>query len=144
MGQYNQLIAQLDKDTRFLRDNKLIDYSLLLGVYEKPPDLGILKKNRDTQKKDVQTPMVYTSADGKKVYYLCIIDFLTSFTWIKKKAEYLVKRTFQGRDISCVPPEQYSTRFFKFISDSIENKGDSENSPQAKISKSRGPRFMAE
>lgn len=53
------------------------------------------------------------------MYYLCIIDFLTSYTWLRKKAEYWIKRTFIGKDISCVPPDHYADRFEKFLSAAV-------------------------
>lgn len=49
------------------------------------------------------------------MYYMCIIDFLTSFSWLRKKAEYAIKKTFVSKDISCVPPEQYASRFRDFV-----------------------------
>lgn len=134
----------MDKDSQFFKENKLIDYSLLLGVYEKPLSKGILKNKTLADPKEKESLMVYTSADGQKMYYLCIIDFLTSFTWLRKKAEYLFKKTFQGGDISCVPPDHYSKRFFNFMKNGIENKGESEENDSVDIVKSKMPRITFE
>lgn len=37
----------------------------------------------------------------------------------KKKVEHGLKRTFFGKGISCVPPAEYQTRFFKFIKEKV-------------------------
>ena len=54
------------------------------------------------------------SEDKKKVYFFGIIDIFTNFG-ATKKMEYVVKSVSQGNGISCKPPDQYSTRFIKFV-----------------------------
>jgi 1-phosphatidylinositol-4-phosphate 5-kinase len=54
------------------------------------------------------------SLDGKKIYFIGIIDIFTNYG-TKKKAENLFKSVFQGPDISCKPPIEYYERFFNFM-----------------------------
>jgi hypothetical protein len=60
------------------------------------------------------------SADKSTIYFLCIIDFLTSFNWFRKKVEYAVKTTFVDKDVSCVPAAQYADRFRSFMLANID------------------------
>ena len=57
--------------------------------------------------------------DGEYFYFLGIIDTLTDFNWAKK-SEFLVKRVFQGVDISCHPPNFYQVRFMDFMNQIME------------------------
>lgn len=61
----------------------------------------------------------YKSADGKKRFFLGIIDTLTLYNW-KKKFEYGFKYNFVSKKISCLPPMDYHFRFYQFISEAIE------------------------
>lgn len=60
----------------------------------------------------------YKSSDGKKRYFLGIIDTLTFYNW-RKKFEYGFKYNFVSKKISCIPPMDYHFRFYQFISDAI-------------------------
>lgn len=52
-----------------------------------------------------------SSIDGKKVYYMGIIDIFTEYT-AAKRAEYVVKSIqYEYGTASCVPPAQYAQRF---------------------------------
>ena len=58
------------------------------------------------------------SADGKEVYFVGIIDYLTVYGK-RKTAETLIRSTIlqQQRDkISTVPPPEYAERFRRYIS----------------------------
>jgi hypothetical protein len=61
----------------------------------------------------------YKSSDGKKRFFLGIIDTLTLYNW-KKKFEFGFKYTFVSKKISCLPPMDYHFRFYQFINDAIE------------------------
>lgn len=75
----------IDKDTEFLADNSVMDYSLLVGLEPKSGEL-----------------------------VLGIIDYIRTFTW-DKKLETMVKKTGilggQGKQPTIVSPEEYRTRF---------------------------------
>jgi len=59
------------------------------------------------------------SSDGKKLYIMGVIDILTNFG-ASKKFEYGFKRTFLGKEISCIPPQRYSERFINYITSKVE------------------------
>lgn len=74
------------------------------------PDLNTLNYlGGDT---DFNKPIL--SACGRYVYTTAIIDTLTPFGF-KKRMEYIIKRIFQGKTVSCKPPDEYSARFLNFI-----------------------------
>lgn len=103
-------VEQLERDVNFLSKEKLMDYSLLLGIY------------RPKQGEDV-TSMVATdtyaipkSIADPNYYFIGIIDTLT-FYGAKKKAAHTAKEFKHGKDaeISTVNPDQYARRFLEFV-----------------------------
>ncbi|KAL3777547.1 hypothetical protein ACHAW5_010805 [Stephanodiscus triporus] len=60
-----------------------------------------------------------TLAKTKEIYFCGIIDFLQYYN-AKKMGETVIKKMSSSEDISCVDPETYGNRFFKFISSLIE------------------------
>eukprot|EP00927_Polykrikos_kofoidii_P042640 TRINITY_DN36677_c0_g1_i1.p1 TRINITY_DN36677_c0_g1~~TRINITY_DN36677_c0_g1_i1.p1 ORF type:complete len:898 (-),score=133.29 TRINITY_DN36677_c0_g1_i1:105-2621(-) len=137
-----QLMEQIDKDVMFLRDHGIIDYSLLVGVHELGRDMvagtvngltcvdSIAEIGRDHSLEesliDAQrqgggalTNQLNSggllSSDGKFVYFLGIIDILTTYD-SSKKLEHHVKSVLYGRrGISCCPPHEYADRFLTFL-----------------------------
>mmetsp|Transcript_3449 Transcript_3449/g.4277 ORF Transcript_3449/g.4277 Transcript_3449/m.4277 type:complete len:83 (-) Transcript_3449:73-321(-) len=62
------------------------------------------------------------SADGKEVYFLGIIDYLTAYGK-RKTAETLVRSTIlqqQREKISAVPPAEYAARFRRYMKTIVE------------------------
>ena len=127
------LLLQIEKDTKFLAEKNIIDYSLLIGIIsskddenkflelkekrDSEEDIGGLLKKRLKSKSDFEMFNKYfESEDNEFHYYIGIIDTLTNFG-ILKKSEFVGKRVFQGKGISCVPPKVYQNRFFEFIYD---------------------------
>ena len=109
------LLDQVFKDANFLAKQGIIDYSLLVGImpksqFESYMENRNLISNTETHHKEGEL----VSYDGNNTYFIGIIDTLTPFN-IKKKGEYLIKRPFQGKGISCVPPKQYKNRFIDFM-----------------------------
>jgi 1-phosphatidylinositol-4-phosphate 5-kinase len=99
-----RIISQIRKDCEFFEQMGIIDYSLLLGIHYFNGDERV--------EKDVQH--AFLSSDGKCLYFIGIIDVLTEYN-MKKRLENWVKSPFLGKEISCVPPKQYSRRFFRYI-----------------------------
>ena len=59
------------------------------------------------------------SADGTEIYFMGIIDILTNFG-TKKKIENMVRSVVHNsRTISCIPPQQYGDRFFRFMNERV-------------------------
>lgn len=165
---------QIQKDSKFLADNNIIDYSLLLGVHynqeheedrsavgdrlmkiatisgpkkaktlgnaafsKKPADS--LKRNSELQvksrsesKKNIRDLFPLVTLDGKYTLYFGIIDTLTPFNR-KKWMEYSFKKLALGKGISCVPPDQYSRRFYEFLRDQVFVDGGDHSFEQVRI-----------
>ena len=127
------IVKQSIKDSQFLAQHNINDYSFLIGVHDQEFD-----KNTPVSQEDI---ILFTkiggyssqvgktggrkpfyeqymggmrSKDGKKVYFFGIIDIFTLYGG-KKKMEHFVKSISQGKGISCKPPEEYSQRFGEFL-----------------------------
>jgi 1-phosphatidylinositol-4-phosphate 5-kinase len=142
-----QLITQMESDTKFLRDNNIIDYSLLLGIHEadssitEDDDPEVIPQGSNEAERSVQTgrwrksdffsagmpesalPVHQSdmggmlSSDRKSLYYLGIIDILTPYD-THKKVEHIVKALrYDRRGVSCCPPPMYAERFLRFMQD---------------------------
>jgi len=141
-----EFIEQLRKDTNFLATYKVMDYSLLLGIYYETPEN---KEKMELQIKQFQEnksiPTFFqskfqkyyngtrvTRPDGvTEVYYIGIIDILIQYV-AKKKVEHFVKSiAYSGDEVSVVNPVFYTKRFFDFITallDSPEEESSNEES----------------
>ncbi|CAJ1338587.1 unnamed protein product [Effrenium voratum] len=90
-----KLVAQIERDSAFLRDNNIIDYSLLLGIYETEPQklqgshgcavrtAGDHQNLWGTASGAVPIHQAHMggmlSSDQKVLYFLGIIDILTPY-----------------------------------------------------------------
>ncbi|CAD8133808.1 unnamed protein product [Paramecium octaurelia] len=103
-----ELLEQIEKDSDFLSDNNLLDYSLLIGIH-------IIEDKKDFQKiANINDINIIKSNDETKIYFFGIIDILTEFN-TSKQIESFFKKIFQGPQISAIPPKDYSSRFKNFI-----------------------------
>ena len=106
-----EFIENLTEDCKFLSNNEIMDYSMLLGIEEKnEKDFEQTIKNKFTHLK---------SEDGKE-YHLGIIDILQKWN-LKKKAEVRYKETLLQNDkskLSVMPPKDYANRFLNFLNES--------------------------
>lgn len=119
---YERLTAQIEKDSAFLADNGIIDYSLLIGSIEASGDPNVRPMFQVGEalfsSKEGRRQSFVESHDGTMHYYVGIIDTLTAFD-LRKKGEFAVKRLFQGKGISCLPPKDYKKRFDNFVHDRV-------------------------
>lgn len=102
----NNFYQIIERDCAFLRENSLIDYSLLIG------EIGTdqIQRVKEMVREDKSLGHgLYYSTDGK-AYLIGIIDPLTKFT-MRKEAEFQLKRIKHGETMSCVPPDLYAGRF---------------------------------
>mmetsp|Transcript_5204 Transcript_5204/g.5933 ORF Transcript_5204/g.5933 Transcript_5204/m.5933 type:complete len:550 (+) Transcript_5204:94-1743(+) len=109
------MLKRLDNDAAFLSYNKLIDYSLLVGVHE----IGNspIKSRQDDICKEKMS--VVRSVSKSEVRYFGIVDILTPYV-LQKKAETLFAGTLMCRpDISCQPPNKYHQRFVEFCKSDV-------------------------
>jgi len=118
------IIAQIAKDTAFLRQFNIMDYSLLLAAHSRP--LSAAAKHKEHSKGDVpkhrQTEnglrRVLRKGDDasvRTIYYFGVIDILQLYD-CSKVGESFLKSKLLCKDvhgISSVPAEEYHTRFNK-------------------------------
>ncbi|KAM3141426.1 hypothetical protein pb186bvf_006544 [Paramecium bursaria] len=86
------LLDQIMRDSHFLEQCNIIDYSLLIGVHER----------RST--KNIEQGLL--SQNQQEIYFIGIIDILTEFN-AYKKIENKFKSTFVDSNVSCIPPNAY-------------------------------------
>jgi len=132
---YNAFINQLEKDSKFLSHHRVMDYSLLLGIYyptdkDKAKCEANLKKRKEggtyiaslkhSKFQDHHFGVKAFREDGKEeIYYIGIIDVLIEYA-AKKKVEHLFKSiAYAGEEVSVVEPELYRARFDKFIKELV-------------------------
>merc|ERR1712232_274383 len=119
------LNAQIEKDSNFLKDCNIIDYSLLVGIHDMhapsadecsmkdpSPCCGTLNQSLDSAAPLHQRDRGgMLSVDGDSLYLLGIIDILTEYG-SKKQVEHHLKALWSEREgISCCPPALYASRF---------------------------------
>lgn len=102
-------------DVNFFQMNRIIDYSLLLGVIDvdaelEKQDLAILQELSEEGK-------VFYSADQQKAYMIGIIDYFQMYTW-EKFMEKWTKRIIKvnmNLDTSSQPSGFYAKRFVNYM-----------------------------
>eukprot|EP01084_Bolivina_argentea_P311701 539568_1 len=117
-----KILNQLEKDTTWLQQHNIIDYSLLLGIYYFKIEF------QPTETKDEN---VYSSEslsgirakinDSAGVYFIGIIDGLQPYNF-KKQMENLYKSCkyrSNNKGISVVNPVLYQKRFVNYMNDVI-------------------------
>jgi len=131
----HRLLRQIEADCDFLRRNNVIDYSLLLGVHDvlssdqhlAPSPVGNINRSpvaasEHDSEAGAQASLSnwadgggVISSDGKAVYFLGIIDILTSYD-SRKKLEHIAKAVLDDRHgVSCCEPNFYAERFSGFM-----------------------------
>ena len=99
----NYLSEILGKDTSFLSENNIINYSFYIGIAE-------INENSENEEND----QGILSSDKNCMYYFGISDIFTEYG-TGKKMEYIFKTITKGNGISAIPPNEYKIRFDKFI-----------------------------
>eukprot|EP00474_Spongospora_subterranea_P010791 CRZ11249.1 hypothetical protein [Spongospora subterranea] len=126
---YPAVLAILKSDANFLSSAMQMDYSLLIGIYNRdqdptnPTDDELLARLGYTPE-EADNPSSYDrrgllSRDSNRrianVYFMGIIDYLQKYNW-KKKTEHFFKAIVNDRSsISAVNPPAYAKRFSAFI-----------------------------
>lgn len=151
-----KLVAQVELDTAFLRDNNVIDYSLLVGIHDAGCDFIVTAGEEEDSAsdggvalpcnisacstadtttphvaKDVARPRAAAeaierpvhkemmggmlSSDRKTLYFIGIIDILTTYGTTKKLEHHFRSLKHDHRGISCCPPVFYAERFNDFF-----------------------------
>jgi 1-phosphatidylinositol-4-phosphate 5-kinase len=138
------LFEEIKRDSKFLSDHNINDYSFLIGVNDQKwytkEQLGqeqyLLLVNKQDEpnfiNKVARKPFYeeyyggIQSEENDKVYFFGIIDIFTNYG-ATKKMEYLVKSVSQGGGISCKPPDEYSKRFIKFVEKILSTDNNNKN-----------------
>ena len=108
-----RLMTQIRADSALLQREQLNDYSLLVGIH--CSDDAITENDSPSSPFWAAFNGGIASKDRKEVYYIGIIDLLTSFTSLLKKTEYSWKSVwYRNAKVSCVPPGDYRERFVQF------------------------------
>jgi hypothetical protein len=103
---------RLEKDTLYLNSQRLIDYSLLVGIHE------IESGTKDVQARD-EAMDVISARTSKEIQYFGLVDILTPYI-ARKRAETICTGTLICRPgISCQPPKKYQGRFMTFVDEEV-------------------------
>merc|ERR1712087_550253 len=139
-----RILRQLERDSTFLRDHSIMDYSVLLGIFylklefssrhddikEELDGFSDLPSAHSVSNSMTHMHSVHSSnisrelggirariIDSPGIYYIGIIDTLQEYTW-KKRLETWAK-TYLKRDdpkgISSVEPVLYQQRFINYM-----------------------------
>lgn len=105
-----ELYGQLVKDAEFLYQLGIMDYSLLLGVFNQ---MYTIRKGKRRIGNGGGRMLRADAVVGPAVYYFGIIDILQQWT-LEKRLERFLKVNFLRKDaegISAMPPKEYFERF---------------------------------
>lgn len=115
----DSLLRAAEADSTFLESNNIMDYSLLLGVYDNPRDAG-QSAGGSTIYQGIEVE------DGEstvaRAFQMGIIDVLVDYSG-KKIAAHCLKKPTLGlcmcQEIDTEPPPYYQTRFYDNAEDKI-------------------------
>ncbi|KAK9743111.1 hypothetical protein RND81_03G218100 [Saponaria officinalis] len=122
-----QLLEQIKIDCNFLEEQRIMDYSLLLGVTYRAPKSRELRFGAKISARAIQVAQSVKEGstvsrntklpDKSSVFlYVGIIDFLQSYNVIKRLEHAYKSLQYDAKEISSVKPKLYSTRFQDFLS----------------------------
>jgi 1-phosphatidylinositol-4-phosphate 5-kinase len=114
-----EFLKQLESDCKLLTNLNMMDYSLLIGIFDKSrvdPQYGITEQTiREILNQDNCLHYTDRLDDHGLIYFMGIIDFLQHYNAIKK-FETVAKGMVNDRtEISSVKPSYYARRLVKFI-----------------------------
>jgi len=107
-NQREEVMRRIHRDTDWLAQNQLMDYSLIVGIKTGPPGFA-----PDVQ--FGQSPLVRSCADGSEVAVCVgIIDFLQKWNFRKIVARSIKCCEFNK---ATIPPRAYAARFCDYFED---------------------------
>lgn len=117
-AQRERILEELSRDTAWLSEQNLMDYSLLVGV-------KVDKEGSFSQKNNSQIlgePLVMSNGDGTETaLFVGVIDFLQVWN-AKKKVAQCIKALETNK--ATVPPAPYAKRFYARFDDALQVIGD--------------------
>ncbi|KAF0695071.1 Aste57867_14094 [Aphanomyces stellatus] len=120
------LFDQLRKDSVFLRDQGIMDYSLLIGVVD-------VQYKVDKSASGGENPHYCDSISGPGLYYIGVIDILQTWNW-NKRLERWLKVWLRQKDphgLSAIEPYPYQVRFETKLRDIIATEEPEAHDPSA-------------
>ena len=112
-----RFLEQVSKDSRWLKQSRIMDYSLLLFIStsvlpSSGPPCGISFFEKDQG--GIQATDDYDRPSNER-YYFGVIDILQEYN-LRKLVEHKLKSfAWHEDDVSCMDPERYSLRFETFL-----------------------------
>ena len=109
-----EILDILRKDSKFLREHGIIDYSLLLAIEDAPNQSERFSLN-------VGNYLMNESRNNIGNLHIGIIDYLQAFNF-SKKAETWWKTNVLGKKkegLSSAPADIYQARFVKFMEETV-------------------------
>ncbi|EDO17594.1 hypothetical protein Kpol_1061p18 [Vanderwaltozyma polyspora DSM 70294] len=132
-------LQQLKRDISLLNTMNVMDYSLLIGIYDLDGDVETDEPVKEKLKEEAQLYYINNSnfnyfkrdeggilaSDNQDnnlsvIYYIGVIDCLTNYSIVKRLETVWRSLNHDLKVISAIPPQNYSNRFYKFIEKSIE------------------------
>eukprot|EP00669_Euglena_mutabilis_P014596 TRINITY_DN9741_c0_g1_i1.p1 TRINITY_DN9741_c0_g1~~TRINITY_DN9741_c0_g1_i1.p1 ORF type:complete len:354 (+),score=91.14 TRINITY_DN9741_c0_g1_i1:42-1064(+) len=106
---------QLAADVGFLAQYNMMDYSLLVGVRQRPR--AYTPTDRDRTRSYFRSYMggILGTEACQEVYYIGIIDCLTQYNSKKKVANFCKQMLWKADTLSTVPSKDYAARFLNFM-----------------------------
>jgi len=115
----DQIHRAVDADTAFLEEHGIMDYSLILGVYDQagpnarnePATYSGLEVTEDEESEAKMEPATFR---------IGIVDILVEYS-LKKKLAHVMKKTTIGccHEIDTEPPQRYRERFVDAMEEKV-------------------------
>ena len=105
-----QLISE---GIKILEKNNLMDYSFFLSI------IKINEENKKTVLKILEGKNYYESSDGKFIYIVGVIDYLTEYDGWKSGEAFILKFIHKKNSVSAIHPTIYSSRFRNFVRNEV-------------------------
>ena len=98
---------------KILEKNNLMDYSFFLSI------IKINEENKKTVIRILEGKNYYESSDGKFIYIIGVIDYLTEYDGWKSGEAFILKFIHKKNSVSAIHPTIYASRFRNFVRNEV-------------------------
>ena len=98
---------------KILEKNNLMDYSFFLSI------IRINEENKKIVFRILEGKNYYESSDGKFIYVIGVIDYLTEYDGWKSGEAFILKFIHKKNSVSAIHPTIYSSRFRNFVRNEV-------------------------